>query len=170
MNLSKELAKQAKKFQVCEEWYDKLKTITDKKELIQMYLSGIDFCLNNDYPTNEYIRENFKGEMEQFGVFLDDTIDLKNPRKCVALGKTKGHVACDGFGISEIFVKHDSKMTIVAKDNSFVMVDAFDDSVVHIRAYGKAKVVVNEYGNAKIDYKENDFSRVKMIKKHKKTY
>jgi len=83
--ISKELAKQAKRLNICQEWYDKLKMITDMNGLADMYLNGIDFCLANDFPSIEFIRSNFKGKMEQFGVFLDDSINLTNPMKCVAL-------------------------------------------------------------------------------------
>ena len=100
MNLSKELAKQAQRLNVCTEWHSELINLSDKKALIKMYLKGIDFCLANNYPSNEFIRANFKGMMEEFGVFLDDRIDLRNPEKCVALGNTKGCVEIDSFGVS----------------------------------------------------------------------
>jgi hypothetical protein len=170
MKLSKELANQAKRFNICQEWHDELKTLEDKKAMLEMYLKGIDFCLSNDYPTNEFIRANFKGMMEQFGVFLDDSIDLVNVEKCVALGQTKGCVETNNFGCSQIFVKHHSELTIIAKGDSFVMVDLFDNAVIHIQAHDRAKVCVNRYGDSRIDHKETDSGMVKIIEKHKKTY
>jgi len=170
MELSKELAKQAKRFNICQEWHDELKNLNDKKAMLEMYLKGIDFCLSNDYPSNEYIRANFKGEMEKFGVFLDDAIDLVNVDKCVALGKTKGRIVINDFGTSEIFVKHSSELTIIAKGDSFVMVDLFDDAVIHVQAHDRAKVCVNRYGNSQINHMQFDFGVVKIIEKLKKTY
>lgn len=170
MKLSKELAKQAKRFNICQDWYNELKTLEDKKAMVEMYLKGIDFCLSYDYPNNEFIRVNFKGIMEEFGVFLDDSIDLVNTTKCVALGQTKGRIEITDFGTSEIFVKHNSELTIVAKGDSFVMVDLFDNSVIHIQAHDRAKVCVNRYGNSKIDHQEVGSGMVKIIEKHKKTY
>jgi len=172
MNLSKELAKQAKAHDICGDWLEKLMRTTDKKALLEMYLEGIDFCLACDYPTNDFIRANFKGFMEEFGVFLDDFIDLKNPKKCVALGKTQGTVEINSFGVSEIFVKHNSELTVIAKDNAFVMIDVFDNSVLDVLANGFAKVCVNRYGDAKVhsgDYGDN-VGVVKIIEKHRKTY
>ena len=75
--VAKELARQAKKAGICEEWHGQLKLLTDKDAMIDMYIKGIDFCLSNDYPSNDYIREHFKGAMEQKGVFLDDAITLE---------------------------------------------------------------------------------------------
>lgn len=170
MKLSNELAKQAKKFRICQEWHDELKNLENKKAMIKMYLKGIDFCLSNDYPSNEFIRTNFKGVMEEFGVFLDDSIDLVNTTKCVCLGQTKGRVEINSFGTSEIFAKHYSELTIIAKGDAFVMVDLFDNAVIHIQAYDRAKVCVNRYGNSTVDNQKNDLAMVKIIEKHKKTY
>ena len=170
MKIGKELAKQAQRFNICQEWHDELKTLEDKRTMVQMYLKGIDFCLANDYTSNDYIRRNFGDIMNEFGVFLDNNIDLVNVEKCVALGATKGRVEINDYGTSEIFVKHNSELTIIAKDNAFVMVDVFDSVVVHIEAYNHAKVCVNRYGNAKINPKEVDSAMIKIIEKHKKTY
>jgi hypothetical protein len=170
MKLSKELAKKAKQFNICQEWHDELKTLEDKRAIVRMYLKGIDFCLANNYPSNDYIRENFKGEMEKFGVFLDDSIDLVNVSKCVSLGHTKGRIETNDFGCSEIFVKHSSELTIIAKGDSFVMVDLFDDAVIHVQVHDRAKVCVNRYGNSQVDHMQFDFGMVKIIEKLKKTY
>jgi hypothetical protein len=170
MKIAKELAKEAKKNGICDTWYNELKILEDKRAMVQMYLNGIDFCLANDYPDNEYIRANFKGMMEEFGVFLDDNIDLVNVKKCVALGATKGRIEVNGFGVSEIFVKHESALNITAKDNAFVMIDVFDDGVVMIDAQDNAKICVNKYGNARIHSNKVDSAMIKIIEKHKKTY
>lgn len=170
MKLSKELAKQAAKFGICQEWHTKLKSLEDKKELIKMYLSGIDFCLSNDYPNNDFIRANFKGFMEDFGVFLDDNIELSNTPKCVALGETTGSIELDGYCVSEIFIKHKSNLNIIAKDNAFVMIDVFDNVKLTCEAYGNAKVCINIYGNATIESKEHDSGLIKIKDKQKKTY
>jgi hypothetical protein len=170
MKLSKELAKKAKQFNICQEWHDELKMLEDKRAMVRMYLKGIDFCLANDYPSNDYIRRNFSDIMNEFGAFLDDDIDLVNVKKCVALGTTKGRVEIDNFSVSEVFIKHESALNIIAKDNAFVMVDVFDNAVVMIHAQDNAKVCVNKYGNATIHSNKVGSAMVKIIEKHKKTY
>ena len=77
--------------------------------------AGIDFCLEHDYPSNDFIRENFKGVMEKHGVFLDDAIVLQDQSKCIALGTTNGKVTATGYSVSEVWAKHDSALNIVAK-------------------------------------------------------
>jgi hypothetical protein len=170
MKLSKELAKKAKQFNICQEWHDELKTLEDKRAMVRMYLKGIDFCLANDYPSNDYIRRNFGDIMNEFGVFLDDNIDLVDMEKCVALGATKGHIEIDNFSVSEIFIKHEAALNIIAKDNAFVMIDIFDNGVVAIHAQDNAKVCVNKYGASTIHSNKVGSAMVKVIEKYKKTY
>ena len=171
MDIAKELAKKAKKNGICKPWYEELKSLQDKKAMIEMYLKGIDFCLANDYPGNDFIRKHFKGEMEQFGVFLDDEINIENPRKCVCLGNTSGRVGIDGFNVCEIFAKHSARLDIYAKDNAFVIIDVFDNSEVRIHASDRAKVCVNRYiGNNIVMKDEADEAFVKIRDKQKKTY
>lgn len=171
MDLAKELAKRAKKNGICKPWYEELKSLQDKKAMIEMYLKGIDFCLANDYPGNDFIRKHFKGEMEQFGVFLDDEINIGNPRKCVCLGNTSGRIDIDGFNVCEIFAKHNARLDIYAKGNAFVIIDVFDNSEVNVHASDRAKVCVNRYiGNNIVMKGEADEAFVKIRDKQKKTY
>ena len=168
-NIGKELAKQAKAKGICQEWHNELKGQNDVGKLAEMYLKGIDFCLANNFPPVEYIRRNFKGKMEAFGVHLDDRLAVTNDKKVVALGTCSGMVEIKEYGVSEVFIKHMSSIVIVARDNSFVMVDMFDDSSLNIIAGDNAKVCVNRYGGT-VQFSRFDNAVVKVIEKNKKTY
>ena len=170
MELSKRLAMDAKKKGICKQWHDELEKMTSKEAMLEMYLKGIDFCLSNDYPTNDFIRENFKGQgMEEHGIHLDEEIIVENVPKCVCLGDTKGIVKTTKYGVCEVFAKHDSALNIIAQDNAFVMVDVFDDAVVHIHASGDSKVCVNHYGGT-VDNCAIEQARIKFREMNKKTY
>lgn len=169
MNLSKELAKQAKKMGACEEGHDELLPLQDKDAMVELYLRKIDFCLSNDYPGNDFIRSHFKGVMGKHGVFLNEAVEVENKPKCVCLGTCSGNVVVDGFNVCEVFVKHDSKIIISAKDNAFVMVDIFDNAIVTVRAHDRAKVCVNRYGGV-VNHFADDEAIVKIREKNKKTY
>lgn len=169
MNLSKELAERARKKGICKEWHDELLSLKDKDKMIKMYLRGIDFCLSNDFPENDFIRSYFKGAMEKYGVFLDDAVKVENMPKCVCLGACSGNVLADNFNACEVFVKHNSEIVITAKDNAFVMVDVFDNSTVMIHAHDRAKVCVNRYGGTVKDFADNE-AVIKIREKNKKTY
>ena len=167
--VAKELAKQAKSKGICEDWHKQLKALTDKRAMVDMYIRGIDFCLSNEFPNNEYIRDNFKGVMEEKGVFLDDNIALVNFRRCIALGKTQGEIKITGYKVCEVFAKHESNLNIIVEDNAFVEIDMFDNSVVSVTSSAKAKVHINRYGGA-LTFDERDESIIKAIVKNKKTY
>lgn len=171
MKINRQLAQQAKEKGICEDWYKKLEHTENTADLLQMYLKGIDFCFANDFPSNEFIRKYFKGKMEDFGIFLDDSFQLKNKLKCVALGNCKGILTIDEYNTSEVFIKHQSEITIHANDNAFVMIDLFDDALLHLHASGDAKICVNQYqGKSKIYQTKSGNAQIKIITKNKKTY
>ena len=125
---------------------DLLNAGDNKPALVQLYLKKLEFCLENDFPSNDFMREHGKGIMESFGIFLDDRINLTNYRKCVALGKTTGNVIVTSYGVSPVYAKHTSDLVIEASDNAFVMVYVYDDAKVTVNAHDRAKVHVNRYG------------------------
>lgn len=169
--LTKELAKQAKANGICTPWHKELLKLQDADvgALAEMYLKGIDFCLSNDYPGNDFLREHFKGKMERYGIFLDDNINIKDKPKCVCLGTTCGRIEASGFNVCEIFIKHESGVNVIAKDNAFVMIDIFDNANVSVYASDRAKVCINRYGG-RISEIATDDARVKIREKNKKTY
>lgn len=167
--LSRKLARLAKTKGICQEWYNRLKNMDDKDAMLDMYLQGIDFCISNDYPTNEFIRANFKGSMEHKGIFLDDAIDVSNIPKCVCLGATTGCITVDDFSVCEIYAKHNSHIDVKAKGNAFVVIDIFDDSIVNVVASDRAKVCVNHYGGS-VSEQSADDAMIRIRNKNKKTY
>ena len=171
-NLSKTLAKEAKKKGICKEWHTALKSLTDRKAMVEMYLRGIDFCLRNDYPANDFIKAHFGDIAPRMGVCVDSEISVENSPKCVCLGQTFGKVSTTGFNVCEIFAKHEAEINVVATDNAFVMGDVFDHSVVNIHAHDRAKVCVNQYGNGSHVniIVEDAEAQVKIRVKNSKTY
>lgn len=170
MKLGKELALIAKRKGICQEWFNQMKTLDNKEKLLEMYVRGIDFCLSNDFPTNDYIREHFVGTMEEYGVHLDESLNTANDRRVVALGRCLGRVEINNFGVSEIFVKHESRLVVIAKGNSFVMIDMFDNSKLHVIASADSKVCVNRYGGGTLKTESSERAVIKVIEKHKNTY
>lgn len=170
--LSKTLAKGAKRKGICKEWHTALKSLTDRKAMVEMYLRGIDFCLKNDYPANDFIKAHFGDIAPQMGVFVDTEISIENSPKCVCLGATFGIIKTNNFNVTEIFAKHCSELNVIAAGNAFVMIDVFDESVINIHAHDRAKVCVNKYGDGgrvNIVIEEAE-AQVKIRVKTQKTY
>jgi hypothetical protein len=144
---AKQIQKEALAIGACSPGMGDLLNAGDSKPaLVQLYLKKLEFCLENDFPSNDFMREHGKGIMESFGIFLDDRINLTNYRKCVALGKTTGNVIVTSYGVSQVYAKHTSDLVIEASDNAFVMVYVYDDAKVTVNAHDRAKVHVNRYG------------------------
>ena len=168
--LAKALAREARRKGICDEWYRDLMALNDKDTMLDMYVRGIDFCLSNDYPDNDFIRAHFKGTMETHGIYLDDRVNLINPKRCVALGETRGNIHVSGYAVTEVFAKHDARLSVTADDHAFVMVDAFDRSEVTVSARDATKICVNRYGGARVILASGSTGRIKIIEKHKETY
>jgi len=168
MKLNKELAKEAAIKGICEDWYKKLRKTEDKHALIKMFLDGIDFCISEDYPSPKFFKL-FDGIRQQYGIFRDEPIQTENFQYVVALGKCEGTAKYTGYEVGQVFVKHESKLTVIASENSFVMIDIFDDSIIEINASENAKVCVNQYGGQIVSI-EHGQSTIKVIHKQSKTY
>lgn len=72
MDLTKELARQAKKNGICKPWYNELKSLSDGDvcAMAQMYLKGIDFALPMITPTMTSLGRISKAEWSNTGFSL----------------------------------------------------------------------------------------------------
>lgn len=159
---------------LCVAWQRKLKADLTVEELAKLYIDGIDFCISEDYPTLEFIRENFKGKCEPYGVFVDDELPpLTNARALVLNGACKAMLEYDGYSVSSLYVRHDSECAVIVSDNAVLSIDLFDNAKLHLSVVGSdADVVVNVYGDkATIEYIGiTPKSNVRVINNSKTTY
>lgn len=168
MELVQQLKKDGIDKGLCRLWQMKLRQDIDYKSLIELYIRGIDFCIMNDYPTVDFIREHFKGKCEEFGVFIDDDVEQKNAPNIVLNGNCRAFLEYDGYSVANIYARHNTRGSVNVSDNSIVTIDIFDDSELNIATAGDdAKVFVNVYGNANVECLG---SGIKVINKNKKTY
>lgn len=168
MELVQQLKKDGIDKGLCRLWQMKLRQGIDYKALIELYIRGIDFCIMNDYPTVDFIREHFKGKCEEFGVFIDDDVEQKNAPNIVLNGNCRAFLEYDGYSVANIYARHNTRGSVNVSDNSIITIDVFDDSELSVATAGNAaKVFVNVYGNAKVECLG---SGIKVINKNKKTY
>lgn len=154
---------------LCHLWQMKLKPGLNVDELAKLYVRGIDFCIINDYPTLDFIRTNFKGKCEQYGVFVDDEErSIRNLPDVVMNGNCKAMMEYDGYTVSRIYVRHNSKVSVNVSDYAMVTIDAFDNADLVIAVAGKdAQIMVNMYGNSKVKCIGDG---IKVTYKNKDTY
>lgn len=155
---------------LCRLWRAKLKPGMDIENLVELYVKGIDFCISEDYPTLDFMRANFRGKSEQYGVYIDDDVHLENAANTVLNGSCKAMIKFDDYAVSRVFIRHDSQAAIIASDHAMITIDAFDDSKVIVATAGdNAQVYINQYGNAQIDHVK-DSNNIHIRKMNRETY
>lgn len=153
--LNKELRSKAISYGLCKGWTQDWSENRNKQELIEMWLRGIDFAIQHNYPTNEFIKENFSSELLKVNnVFVDCPVGGVNlTHKAVICGDCKGALVFDGFSSCDIYVRHTSKIHIDALKFSKIFVNLYDDAEVTIKQKDIAKVYVYLHGsNCRVKY------------------
>lgn len=144
MTVSEELKQQAIKLDLCPEWTADWKQ-PDLGGLCDMFISGQDFCIKHDYPSCEYIKENFGKVAEDHGIFVDTEIDLTNPDTAILMGSTKGNITLSDFVSRDIYVRHNSEVAITVKDSAKAFIRVFNNARVTVDNQSNGKVFVYKY-------------------------
>lgn len=153
-DISNELKEKAISLGLCEEWtneWDK----EDKDTLCEKYVKGIDFCIMHNYPSLKYMKDNFDGIMQNHGVFVDDNGMKKNLPKAVINGLSIMNMLYDKFSVGTVYLRHDSALNIIAKDNAKVFIFTYDNCILNIKCSDNAIVYVYNHGGS-INYDINE--------------
>lgn len=139
---------------LCQPWQNKLRDGVSMKRLVDLYVRGIDFCIKNDYPTLDFIRENFKSKCEPYGVFVDEQdLELRNVPDVVLQGDCKGTLSYGGYSVCRAFIRHQSEAAIKVSGYACITIDVYDDAYLNLETVGSSsKVWVNVYGKARINH------------------
>lgn len=167
--LIQQLKEDGKAKGLCTEWQNKLVEGVSLQRLIHLYKRGIDFCVNNNFPTLDFIRQHFKGECEQYGVYVDEKeLRLLNEDYSVLLGGCIADGEYNGFSVARLVLRHNSTMNIKVSGYAHLTIDLFDNSNITLNTAGdKAKVLVCKYGSSTATY---NGSGVKIIQKGTNSY
>lgn len=148
-DLGKQLKTQAEVLGACEQGLNGLEGLS-QQELINRFIHFIDFAISADFPSNEFIKNNFKEELlEHNNIYVDcPKIERRNARQVVVVqGKSKGFLAFDGFVTSDIYVRHDSEITIDCSRMSKVFISVYDNAKVNVVQRDAASVYVYRHGD-----------------------
>lgn len=157
------LINEANRLGNCQPGMAQLKSCETVKDLIECYYDRIDYCLANNFPGNDYLMQ-YREELRAAGVFIDERVSIGARPRMVLLGQSDCTLTAADWTVTRAYVKHKSKLRIIAKDYSIIMVDALDDTEVIVEQSKYGKVIVNLYANATT----TDAYRV--IKKNRFTY
>lgn len=147
-NIGKKLKLQAESLGACEKGLYNLEKLNEQ-ELINRYVHFIDFCIESDYPSNEFIKENFdQSLLEHNNIYVDSEFERRNARQVVVIqGKSKGVMLFDGYTSADIYIRHDSEVTIDCSRMSKVFISVYDNAKVHVSQRDGASVYVYKHGD-----------------------
>lgn len=134
---------------LCDEWYGEWKDNCGVDILLNKYVRGIDFCIENDYPSLDFIRRNFKKEdLHRHHIYLDENVSMSVENGTyIFLGECTGTIMTGGYNVISCYIRHDSKITISA---SFL-----------------AKAFVSLYENGSCETQSADGSIIKIYDRRK---
>lgn len=170
MDLNTYVLARAMQNNICTPWAEKISHARSVDDLLKMYVAGIDFCLEHDFPSNADLVTLGGDHINQYGIYVDQTIKLTDRPFIVLLGRSSGTVKYSGFNTAQIFLKHNSSSNILVQGNASVIIDCFDDSVLNIEVSDYATAFLNVYVGAQVNYKSSGKGVVKIINKLTKTY
>lgn len=153
MELNRQLIMDGRAKGLCSQYQGLLDRSDTIEKMVRLFIRGIDFCIKNDYPTLDFMRENFKGKSEPFGAFVDDDVrGLRNQPDVVLNGDCRAMLEYDEYSVSRIYARHGSEAAVNVSDHAVLTIDAFDHShLVVAVAGGNARVMVNRYGDAQVE-------------------
>ena len=143
-NLSETLKQQAVDLGLCRPWTETWGDC-DQQELIDKYKKGIDFCIDKQYPSNEFIKANFDRALLNANlIFVDEHLDFDMMPSGIYIlnGECSGSIRFAPWTAATVYVRHKSNVTIIADDFAKVFVRLYDEAEVEAEAEEGAVVRV----------------------------
>lgn len=143
-NLSETLKQQAVDLGLCRPWTEAWGDC-DQQELIDKYKKGIDFCIDKQYPSNEFIKANFDRALLNANlIFVDEHIRLDDAPSGIYIlnGECSGSIRFAPWAAATVYVRHTSNVRIIAGDFAKVFVRLYDEAEVKTEAEESAVVRV----------------------------
>ncbi|WP_289746919.1 hypothetical protein [Paramuribaculum intestinale] len=143
-NLSETLKQQAVDLGLCHPWTEAWGDC-DQQELIDKYKKGIDFCIDKQYPSNEFIKANFDRDLLNANlIFVDEYLDCNMMPSGIYIlnGECSGSIRFAPWTAATVYVRHTSNVRIIANDFAKVFVRLYDEAEVETEAEESAVVRV----------------------------
>lgn len=152
MKLIETLISQCTSKDACAKGMRDLKPDLSTQELSKLFVKYSDFCFANNIPTLDLLR-GWRGECEEFGVFVDDEVKgLHNATDVILNGECKATLEYDGYSVSRVWIRHNSKAAVNVSGHACITIDAMDNSYLVVAVAGNdAQVYVNKYGDAQVE-------------------
>ena len=152
--LSIKLRTDARRLGLCDEWFGNWKDETNKQQLIQLYLRGLDFCIERRWPAKKFILHHFSQELlRKNGILVDDirsypvrdhvTRRLEYLRNYVLIGKSSTVIRYSFRPhVCNVWAMDDSKVRVFVKYGAFILIHLFDNATADVNTDLVSKVTV----------------------------
>lgn len=117
--------------------------------LVEAYFYYIKECVKKDFPDLSFMRRYMGAEAAQYGGFIDTVGEVEPLRRNAFVGDCDASFTSSQYNIHLCWVRHNSKLKVVATDYSHLHIDCFENTSVEVViASPTAKVYINQYGNS----------------------
>lgn len=144
-SLSDTLKRQAHELSACHKAMRNWPENGEPQALIELWKNNIDFALEKDFPTLEFIKANFDRDLLNSNlIFVDEFVDMDMAPSGIYIlnGECSGRIHLAPWTVATFYVRHSSKINIVADDFAKVFVRVFDEADVEVDSDESAVVKV----------------------------
>ena len=145
-NLSETLKQQAVSLGLCKQWTEAWGNC-DQQQLIDKFKAGLDFCLDRSWPTPNFIKDNFDRELlTENLIYVDEHLSLAAAPSGVYIlnGECSGTLHFRSWAAATVYVRHTSRVCIIAEDFAKVFVRVYDEAEVNVCDVGDAVCKVQD--------------------------
>lgn len=136
---------------LCEQWTNDWTGNENRQQLIEKYLSGIDFSMGSDWLPKEFIKEHFdKALLNANGIYVDDFVTVPDMKRVVLLGRCNAELRYNLMSVGDVYCCDETELHLYANDASFVTVEQYGKSLV--KGFGRSihKVVIYRHGDGEV--------------------
>lgn len=136
---------------MCGEYSGKWREDYTQDELIGLFVSGQDFCIEHDFPPLGFIKDNFsKDVLDAHHIYIDykGELEITESGTYIFLGDGDVTAVISGFAVADIYARHNTILRTISMENAKVFVTMCDNSSFHgaevydsstIKAYNNRK-------------------------------
>lgn len=144
--LSDRMKQEAVSLGLCAQWTAEWENGTSKDEMVEKFVRGLDFCIQHNFPSTEVMKKDFGDVIHKHGVYVDEEVHLRHPKTIVLNGRCRGSLYCGDFDAGNIYVRHDTDVTIRVDGHAYVHISVYDKAKVNVMCAPSAKCFIYQYG------------------------
>ena len=128
------LREQAIKAGLCKDWQERIwNKDLSLTQLLLIYKRGIDFSLKQEWFDYGFIKKVFPmEELHENLIYMDEEVDIRDAESgtWVFLGECTGSIVFKDFSIGNLYVRHNSEISVRSVDFAKVFISVYDEAEV----------------------------------------